>query len=53
MRATHKRPGVKRPLTELIVGWELRKRPGDYVNKLRRIDRANNHYVERIETEAG
>lgn len=51
--AKHKRPGVGGYLAELFSGWELRKTVGDMVRKLRRIDRQNNRYVERVETEDG
>jgi hypothetical protein len=38
----HKRPDKKKPLTEVFAGSQLRKAVGDYVNKRRVIDRANN-----------
>ena len=49
----HKRPGRKKPLTEVFAGSQLRKAVGDYVNKRRVIDRENNWYEEHVETEAG
>jgi hypothetical protein len=49
----HKRPGFKKPIAEGFSGWELRKTVGDLVRKLRLIDRENDHYQERVETEQG
>ncbi|MEO3432518.1 hypothetical protein [Inquilinus sp. CAU 1745] len=38
---------------ETIQGWELRKSVGDFVQKLRIIDRINGRYVEKIMTKSG
>ncbi|WFU14419.1 hypothetical protein [Bradyrhizobium sp. CB3481] len=44
----HKRPGKKKPLTEVFTGRQLRKAVGDFINKIRRIDRAGDRYTERV-----
>lgn len=53
LKAVQKRPGVKRPLVELFSGWDLRRSVGDFVKKMRRLDRAADRYQEHVETEDG
>jgi len=48
-----KRPGISRPIAEGFNGWEQRKSVGDQVRKVRLIDRENDRYIERVETEQG
>jgi hypothetical protein len=49
----HRRPRIKHALVEMFVGRDLRKMVGDFVNKVRRIDRASDRYVERVWTDDG
>lgn len=53
LKALQKRPGIKRPLVELFSGWDLRRSVGDFVKKIRRLDRAADRYQEHVETEGG
>jgi len=48
-----KRPGRRGYLVTLFDGWELRRSVGDLVKKYRLIDRAQNRYVEHVETADG
>jgi hypothetical protein len=51
--AKQKRPGVKKPLTEIFTGSEPRRSVGDFVTKERVIDRANDRYREKVVTDEG
>ena len=48
-----KKMGVGGWRVRQFVGWQLRKSVGDFVRKVRRIDRVNNRYLERVETADG
>ena len=51
VRMAHKRPGIKRPLTESHVGWQesgAKSKHPEGVNISRIVDRVNNRYEETI-----
>jgi hypothetical protein len=53
VRLLQKRPEIKKPLVDMFSGRDFRKSVGDFINKLRRIDRAENLYVEHLSTDDG
>jgi hypothetical protein len=48
VRMITKRPGVKKPLSEVFVGPSMSAKLGRDVDKYRNIDRTNDWYEERI-----
>lgn len=48
-----KRPGTRGFLVRQFTGWDIRKSVGDFVSKIRRIDRLRGRYIEHVETEDG
>src|SRR5437763_1918267 len=44
---------ISRWLTDVFSGSDLRRSVGDVVRKYRRIDRANDRYVEHVQTDDG
>jgi hypothetical protein len=53
LRLRQKRPGKKGNLVELIQGWEPRRAVGDFIRKIRRIDRAEDRYFEEVRDASG
>jgi hypothetical protein len=48
-----KSQGKEKPILEMKSGEELRVSRGDWVSKERRIDRENDHYMEKVVDEDG
>ena len=53
LRPSFKSGGRKRPLAEGFNGWDLRKSIGDFVRKIRHLDRENDRYIEHVQAEDG
>lgn len=48
LKMKHKRPGVKKPLSEIFNGYEMHKKQNVIIKKYRLIDRENDEYRELV-----